>query len=946
MIMGAFPDIDMEHCSINSDNQTVCIVHDDCGSGFSSFMRDMKLVVNTFLFTFLVVMAYNYYLHVQVQGLKQKRRKSIDDDPSADEMENRTESKHLVTVASSSMQSSIAASLAEIDGMHATGNFLSAVFGQMWDQLNVAVSNSIKDTLEPTLRDMKVPLHFIKLDLGDVPIKTTNMFIHRVGLEGADIDNKKETKPGIQIDVDVVWDGTCDIMLQATFTRSVKMTFGVKQIKLSGRMHIILSPLTTEMPVVSAVQYGFTNPPTIQLSFTGAVQSVTSKLGFVQNALVSVIHSSLASMLCLPNRMVMPMDLGSYDYLDTYQPPVGMVRLAAVNGRGFTLLKKMIFNDIPDVYCVMRLGASNTFRPPFRTTTKYDNLTPDWSDEFCDFILYDMDQKVYVEVFDENKTALDPDDELGTAEITARDLFRNDGKCELELEQAGEKTGCYVTVSAELFYLSEQLQSFSSLMYEGKNQLCGLATIIITKAFDIPIPKVDAATFIKVVYGEGSKHKKTFYTGTVMDYPGIDPLNPMFDCVFHIPITAEMLGGDRLSSISSPSNGNGNGLGISLPSSLRTRLDSSNRKKSQNGDRKSANTKKHDFVFTLVDTDGANGTPGHGELGKMTVTHEELMRAYKHTITETRPIGDNGAKLEFRIALSGMQSEEEKLQSSASRKDSPQDTVNQPSSLYKSLYSGLENGVSIRVTAVRGRGFRIRERRIGKKNDVPDVYCTIRLNPEGAQQELTKSCLKTSTIKDDTMPIWNESKDFDNIDPPRDLIRVDVYDENRGWKDDYLGSAEVSCEKLLRKRTMEIELCNGTTRTKSYVTLMGVHLSSSENKTSEAGEDVVVHCHPELGDEGVESTLINGRKASIVDEDEEDEDDGDIVAPLISVSAPPTTHPFHKSGFSDDESLGSLGSTSSSSSMFRKMRKVKRFPGKLGKKFSHQSSKKKKKDEE
>ena len=55
----------------------------------------------------------------------------------------------------------------------------------------------------------------------------------------------------------------------------------------------------------------------------------------------------------------------------------------------------------------------------------------------------------------------------------------------------------------------------------------------------------------------------------------------------------------------------------------------------------------------MIDTDGTNGTPGHGELGKVTVTHDELIRAYKHAITETRPIGDKGAKLEFRITLSG-----------------------------------------------------------------------------------------------------------------------------------------------------------------------------------------------------------------------------------------------------------------------------------------------------
>lgn len=257
-----------------------------------------------------------------------------------------------------------------------------------------------------------------------------------------------------------------------------------------------------------------------------------------------------------------------------------------------------------------------------------------------------------MEVFDEDKTPMDPDDELGQVEITVRDLFRNDGACEIELEQDGEKTGCYVTVSADLFYLSEQLQSFSSMKYEEKNQVCGLATIIVTKAYNIPIPREDAATYIKVVYGEKNKHEKTFYTGTVMEYPGIDALNPMYDCVFHIPISTDMLHQDTMLPVSSPAIKNDNGS-KSLRSPLSAMKAMSMRTLSpHNGDRMNA-TNKNDIVFTLVDTDGANGTPGHGELGRMTVTHEELLRAYKHTITETRAIGDSGAKVEFRIILSG-----------------------------------------------------------------------------------------------------------------------------------------------------------------------------------------------------------------------------------------------------------------------------------------------------
>lgn len=61
----------------------------------------------------------------------------------------------------------------------------------------------------------------------------------------------------------------------------------------------------------------------------------------------------------------------------------------------------------------------------------------------------------------------------------------------------------------------------------------------------------------------------------------------------------------------------------------------------------------NDISFTLIDGGGPNGTATHGELGRMVVTHEELRHAYKHTVTGTRRIGNGGAKLEFRVILSG-----------------------------------------------------------------------------------------------------------------------------------------------------------------------------------------------------------------------------------------------------------------------------------------------------
>jgi len=342
----------------------------------------------------------------------------------------------------------------------------------------------------------------------------------------------------------------------------------------------------------------------------------------------------------------------------------------------------------------------------------------------------------------------------------------------------------------------------------------------------------------------------------------------------------------------------------------------------------------NDIVFTLIDTYGANGTSPNGELGRIVVTHDELRRTYEHTITATRPIGNGGAKLEFRVSLKGMQSEDERL--AWLNCGIPQAMKERQESMYSSLYDGLTKGVTIRVTAMRGRGFQITKRRIGKKDDVPDVYCMIRLNASDAKEDqYDLACWKTKTIKDDTMPAWNESRDFENIHPARDLLRVDAYDQNSG-KDTYLGSAEYSMEKLLRKRLLEMELrdCNESSSSKkvgsskAFITLQCIQVETSKEEMK--GSEVVVHCHPDMGDEGFESTLVkNGMTSASIDDDNEDGEDGDVVTPLASESDHPSNsrHPSHivtttgnVSSSEDDDNL-SIGSTSSSSSMSRKMRK-------------------------
>ena len=65
----------------------------------------------------------------------------------------------------------------------------------------------VKDIVEPMFKEM-LPgtlktLHFKKIDIGEVPLKFDNVDVHETA------------HGGIKVDMDLEWDGACDIELDA-----------------------------------------------------------------------------------------------------------------------------------------------------------------------------------------------------------------------------------------------------------------------------------------------------------------------------------------------------------------------------------------------------------------------------------------------------------------------------------------------------------------------------------------------------------------------------------------------------------------------------------------------------------------------------------------------------------------------------------------------------------
>ena len=468
-----------------------------------------------------------------------------------------------------------------------------------------------------------------------------------------------------------------------------------------------------------------------------------------------MIQDILASMIVLPLRMVYKMsEITKYNQI--YTPILGIARIYVKSGRGFVIEKHTIGkDDIPDVYCNIQLGCE---KPIWKTNVIKDSCEPKWSnDEYNDFLITDHDQIINVDVWDEDNGTLDyTDDYLGTTKITVGQLLLAQSSSskgmELPLVDTKQKkgndklTGAYITLGIDIFPLttkdhtsistaavaavesddadgdstspSYKANLRSKIMgKKDKNKkndesskkdsnkknnqpLIGLLTVLVMQAYNIPLAKEDAETYVEVTYDGGDDDAANadadadtqlpptkFQTGVVVDYPGYDALNPVYECPFHVPL--------------SPNNCNGN-VKLQL---INNRPDPNKKDK-----------KKIKENITTV-------------LGEIVISQNDLLAATNGTIHEKRAIGTDGAELEFSISLAGI---------TGGASDGAVASIDDPAIKSRSFpntatsstvasatvpASSTSTPELVRVSISKGHGFQVRKRGPFKKDDIPDVYC-------------------------------------------------------------------------------------------------------------------------------------------------------------------------------------------------------------------------------
>lgn len=679
-----------------------------------------------------------------------------------------------------------------ISGVSQSG-FLTEIVGQLWPYINIMGCQIIKETVEPTFAtDLPSPLstlHFSKLDLGTIPIRLDNIVVHEV-----DLKNNQ-----LQLELDVIWDGQCDIELKADYIGRL----GVKHVKLSGRMSIMLKPLIGSGSIIQAVQFGFVNPPMIDIDFTGLAQ--IADLSIIDKGVRNCIQSVLKTILVLPNRMTTRLD-NTPKFYNIYQPPLGIVRITILRGTGFQIQKNTLSkDDIPDVYCTMTIGNIT-----WQTSIIKDCTTPIWNETY-DVILYNYDQILFLDVHDRDSgTLVNSDDLLGQCQITIGEILLSTNRIrEVELIDNNHKgTNSYIRICADLCsFTTDNIESLNDQkkILKTKNGeipkdrfVYAVLTIVISSVSSIPITnEKESNCYMKIQYGDaGTKNENcTFQTE-----PIVGSVNPIYDVAYTVLITQDIKPSD---------------ITFSLYNDYKKPL--------------SKDKKKQEKTEPIL-------------LGTNIVYHQHILDAPNHTMTENRAIGTQGATLEYQVKLYGLQIPKESSKVKALNITDDELFLQSSTATAGGTRADINSGENISVTLSikSGRGFMQQRRRLSHKifhGDIPDCYIKTRVGP-------IPHIWRTKTIKDHEAPIWNEQKDYTNIHYGM-IVTFDVYDEDTGKldKDDYVGTSRASIGKLvLAGGPVEIELQdkNGYS-TGAYITvecnkIQGTTTTSTDNIENKAGD--------------------------------------------------------------------------------------------------------------
>eukprot|EP01064_Diplonema_japonicum_P031998 TRINITY_DN591_c10_g1_i1.p1 TRINITY_DN591_c10_g1~~TRINITY_DN591_c10_g1_i1.p1 ORF type:complete len:598 (+),score=95.25 TRINITY_DN591_c10_g1_i1:104-1897(+) len=223
--------------------------------------------------------------------------------------------------------------------------WLNSLLKASWPYISEHVSSVMRKNLGPALGSA---LRLYSLSLGETWPEVSSTQVST--LQGGTI----------QIKCYITWDADVELQVDAgPGTGSVGMSAGVNGVRVEGGLTIQLGPACSTAPYFNTLQVFFSNPPTIDMGFTG-LGVIAGSLPGVNHAIHNAVDSGLSSICVLPNRLSIPLN-GKLSALNVAKlrkpPPVGVLHAKVTSSRCIKTGMGLLWEDTSPVFILKLSGT-------------------------------------------------------------------------------------------------------------------------------------------------------------------------------------------------------------------------------------------------------------------------------------------------------------------------------------------------------------------------------------------------------------------------------------------------------------------------------------------------------------------------------------------------------------------------------------------------------------
>lgn len=282
--------------------------------------------------------------------------------------------------------------------------WLNVELARAWPYLNEAVSDVLKDKLQPILDQYKMGV------LAEIKIPSLSFGITSPRFLGVKMEEMGEDEASVEADMN--WKAEREMIMVKVKTVGPDFKVKVQNVSFSGTVKIVLKPLAEVIPCFGAILVALSDIPVIDFDLKIADGNANALPG-VERMIDNSIRTAIEDSLVWPNRIVCPVLPGDYSFLEL--KPVGILDVSLLRAEEVMNTDLLGKSD-----CFVILYVRKKLERIKRCTTKKNTLHPVWNEGFRIEVDDPWSQRLTLQLMDEE--SLSRAEFIGRAIIPLNDL--------------------------------------------------------------------------------------------------------------------------------------------------------------------------------------------------------------------------------------------------------------------------------------------------------------------------------------------------------------------------------------------------------------------------------------------------------------------------------------------------------------------------------------------